>query len=337
MNFFARRPLASIENISPLIHESSYCGIKNIKYGGIESNNDLRFKKDIEDELGFEREKDTEDRPAIEREKDTKDGPSIEPEDGPGIELEEDIDIISESDDTSKNTDNYQHEHLSPICIEIYHEKTFGTWKESMIHDSIPGTVNVNAYKSKGPDNETIIKLTLMHPEHNHQLISENASFATSYQKLTTDMKELIESYIICNIDVSSQQTIEATGVQPRAFMIDADLGLKKTFEEYWKQLMIDFPESTEYLLRQLDSQVVDNGPIEFEYDFCQIRFDKLLEGVDYSLVAESEKAYFHISLIPRCWYKDEFMDMVVADELFVRNKSLEKNSSIPSLLSFPD
>ncbi|CAG8845397.1 749_t:CDS:1, partial [Racocetra persica] len=41
-----------------------------------------------------------------------------------------DIDIISESDDTSKNTDNYQHGHLPPICIEIYHGKTFGTWKE---------------------------------------------------------------------------------------------------------------------------------------------------------------------------------------------------------------
>ncbi|CAG8845396.1 748_t:CDS:1, partial [Racocetra persica] len=44
-----------------------------------------------------------------------------------------------------------------------------------------------------------------MHPEHNHQLIPENASFATSYWKLTTDMKKLIESYTICDINVSSQ------------------------------------------------------------------------------------------------------------------------------------
>ncbi|CAG8833922.1 29750_t:CDS:2, partial [Racocetra persica] len=44
-----------------------------------------------------------------------------------------------------------------------------------------------------------------MHPEHNHQLIPENARFATCYRKLTTDMKELIESYTICDIDVSSQ------------------------------------------------------------------------------------------------------------------------------------
>ncbi|CAG8787023.1 4493_t:CDS:2, partial [Racocetra persica] len=298
----------------------------------------------------------------------------------------------------------------------------------------------MNAYKSKGFDNETIIKLTLMYPEHNHQLIPENASFATSYRKLITDMKELIESYTICNNDVSFQQTIEATGVQPRAFMIDTDPGLesvvseiypdtyllhcvwyigcniekqlakllgnrytdfikvfyharnvlcKETFEEYWKQLMIDFLESTEYLLRQLDPhkttwakafteeqfagrfvtwrektvsymipsvperlfpniynilqnfenpynlilEVVDNRPIEFEYDFCQIWFDKLLEGVDYSLVAEvwdvqSIKHNSHWSSLPSLVLY-EFMDTMVADELFVRNKSLEKNTKV--------
>ncbi|CAG8805175.1 11010_t:CDS:2, partial [Racocetra fulgida] len=102
-----------------------------------------------------------------------------------------------------------------------------------------------------------------------------------------------------------------------------------------------------------LTLEVVDNGPIEFEYDFRQIRFDELLERIDYSLVAEvwevqsiehksnigqnSEKAYFHISLIPRCWYKDEFMDTVVVDEPFLRRNSLEKNGSTPSLPSFPD
>ncbi|CAG8724576.1 2771_t:CDS:2, partial [Racocetra persica] len=39
--------------------------------------------------------------------------------------------------------------------------------------------------------------------------------------------------------------------------------------------------------LYNLTLEVVDNGPIEFEYDFCQIWFDELLEGVDYFLVAE--------------------------------------------------
>ncbi|CAG8713267.1 13526_t:CDS:2, partial [Cetraspora pellucida] len=143
------------------------------------------------------------------------------------------------------------------------------------------------------------------------------------------------------------------------------------------KQLMIDFPESTEYLFRQLDPQeqfagqfvawhektasymtsslhtdqmnkavmyhskrvsfedpynltleVVDNGLIEFDEVVCRHWFCVLLQ---------SEKAYFHISLIPRCWYKDEFIDAIVADEPFVRNKLLEKNSSTPSLLSFMD
>ncbi|CAG8760849.1 32358_t:CDS:2, partial [Racocetra persica] len=36
-----------------------------------------------------------------------------------------------------------------------------------------------------------------------------------------------------------------------------------------------------------LTLEVVNNRLIEFEYDFCQIQFDKLLEEVDYSLVAE--------------------------------------------------
>ncbi|CAG8567199.1 24940_t:CDS:2, partial [Racocetra persica] len=275
-------------------------------HGEIKSNNDLRFENDIEGELGFEREKDTEDRPAIECEKDTEDGPSIEPEDGPGIELEEDIDIISKSDDTSKNTDNYQHGHLSPIFIEIYYEKTFETWKECQ--KTLKRYACQNNF-SKGPDNKTIIKLILMHSEHNHQLIPENVSFATSYQKLTTDMKEFIESYTICDIDVSSQQTIEATGVQPGAFMIDADPGLEK--EQFAGRFAAWHKKTASYMTPSLHTdqineavmyhskkvsfedpynltlEVVDNGLIEFEYDFSQIWFDKLLEGVDYSLVAE--------------------------------------------------
>ncbi|CAG8836809.1 2198_t:CDS:2, partial [Racocetra persica] len=56
-----------------------------------------------------------------------------------------------------------------------------------------------------------------------------------------------------------------------------------------------------------------------------------------FCVLLQSEKVYFHISLIPRRWYKDEFMDAVVTNEPFVRNKSLEKNSSTPSLPSFPD
>ncbi|CAG8715507.1 935_t:CDS:2, partial [Cetraspora pellucida] len=289
----------------------SYCGIENIKYGRIKSNNDLRFEKDIEDELGFKRKKDTEDEPAIECKKNTKDGSSIELEDGPDTYHQFALrSTIEKTLELGKNSGKYV------LCKTALPEK-----QRNKGSKRIDCPFLVNAYKSKGPDNKTIIKLISMHPEHNHQLISENASFATSYQKLITDMKELIESYTICDINVSSQvrllhrlflnativdydvknyvyknpdwyvqslinpetnklqavtniyklplsifavQTIEATEVQPGAFMIDADPGLESVvpeiypdiyllYCEYWKQLMIDFPESTEYLLRQLD------------------------------------------------------------------------------------
>ncbi|CAG8632137.1 7002_t:CDS:2, partial [Racocetra fulgida] len=512
--------------------------------------------------------------PGTERKKDT--------EDGPGIEFEEDIDVVSESDNALENTANYQHGHLPPIRIEIYREKTFGTWKEYNSLDLHQRTWDcersgkyisrkttspekqrnkgskrigcpflVNACKSKGPDNETIIKLTLMKLEHNHILVPENASFATSYQKLTTEMKKLIENYVLCDIDgyntaklfqhfekertknpnwyVQSlidpetnrlqgvfymtpeqcelwrhyaditlndniaatniyklplcifavvdnnfksriiaqtilpdktsesyrwvlQQTIEATGVQLGAFIIDADLGLESVVPEIYPDIYLlhciwhighniekqlakllddcyaDFikafylftariistqrsesingiikrtvnertqlhilfnriesrvaeeqfagqfaawrEKTTSYMTPSvpgrlfseiynilqkyvnfenpynLTLEVVDNGPIEFEYDFRQIRFDELLEGIDHSLVAEiwevqsieyksnigqniSEKAYFHISLIPRHWYKNEFMDAVVVDEPFLRRNLLEKNTPV--------
>ncbi|CAG8657969.1 142_t:CDS:2, partial [Racocetra fulgida] len=118
-------------------------------------------------------------------------------------------------------------------------------------------------------------------------------------------------------------ETNRLQGVQPGKFMIDADLGLENN----------------------LTLEVVNNGPIEFEYDFQQIRFNELFERVDYSLIAEvwevqsieyklyvgqnSEKAYFHISLIPKY--------AMINDEPFVRGKSLEDNSSTSSLPSFLD
>ncbi|CAG8555389.1 3194_t:CDS:2, partial [Racocetra fulgida] len=40
--------------------------------------------------------------------------------------------------------------------------------------------------------------------------------------------------------------------------------------------------------LDNLTLEVVNNGLIEFEYDFYQICFDKLLEGVNYLLVAKN-------------------------------------------------
>ncbi|CAG8766475.1 32007_t:CDS:2 [Gigaspora margarita] len=438
----AQRLLASIENILLLMHESSYNGIKNNRYSEIENDNDLRFENDIEDEL--------EDESGIEREKDT--------EDRPGIEFEENIDIISESDDASKSTDNYQCEHLPPICIEIYCEKIFGIWKECQ--ETLEQTNRLQDVFYMNPEQCELWRC------YTDIILNDNIAVTNIYKLL---------------LSIFAIQTIEAIGVQSGAFMIDADPGLKrvvskiysniyllhciwhigynikkqlakllgdhytdfikafyharnvlckKTFKKYWKQLMIDFSKSTEYLLRQLDTrkttwakaftgrvftaeitftqqsesineeqfadrlatwheksltymipslhidqmnetvmyyskrvnfenlynltlEVVDNGLIEFEYDSRQICFDELLEGVDYSLIAKvwefqsiehksnigynSEKAYFYISLIPKCWYKDEFMDTVVVNELFFRRKSLEKNSLIPSLPFFSD
>ncbi|CAG8683594.1 15627_t:CDS:2 [Cetraspora pellucida] len=39
--------------------------------------------------------------------------------------------------------------------------------------------------------------------------------------------------------------------------------------------------------LYNLTLDTVENGPIEVEYDLCQIRFEKLLERIDHSLIAE--------------------------------------------------
>ncbi|KAF0554704.1 protein far1-related sequence 5-like [Gigaspora margarita] len=63
----------------------------------------------------------------------------------------------------------------------------------------------INVSKSKGSNYEMVIKLTSVHLEHNHPLLSENATFATRYRKLTRKMKDLIESYTLCDFDVSSQ------------------------------------------------------------------------------------------------------------------------------------
>ncbi|CAG8605389.1 8694_t:CDS:2, partial [Cetraspora pellucida] len=231
-------------------------------------------------------------------------------------------------------------------------------------------------------------------------LIPKNASFATSYQKLITDMKELIESYTICDINVLSQVRLLCE-LFSNATIVNYDVK-NYVYKKYWKQLIIDFPESTEYLLRQLDPrkttwakaftgqiftagitstqrsesinkkqfagqfaawcektalyitsslhtdqmneavmycskrvsfedpynltlEVVDNRLIEFKYDFYQIQFNELLEGVDYSLVAE----VWDVQSIE--------YNLHVGQNSFVRNKLLEKNSSTLSLPSFSD
>ncbi|CAG8758107.1 28213_t:CDS:10, partial [Dentiscutata erythropus] len=385
-------------NILHLIYESSDDGIED-KYGGIENN--------IEGKLGIEYEKNTEDKPGTEYEKET--------ENEPDIELEEDINIknIWSLGRMSRDSSKY-----------VLHKTALSEKQRNKSSKRIGCLFLVNACNSKGSDNETIIKLISINLEHNYLLVPENTSFATSYQKLTTEIKELIENYVFCDIDVLTQvrlfyrlfpettihfekectknpdwyiqslidpetnklqdQTIEAIEVQFSTFMIDANPGLEsqlaKLLGDHYadfikKQLIIDFSESTKYLLRQLDPRkttwtkaftgrvftariistqqsksikIVDNRLIKFEYDFHQIHFDELFEEIDHSLVVEiwevqsiehksnveqnSEKAYFYISLISRCWYKDKFMDAVVVDKLFLRRKSLEKNTPVQAI-----
>ncbi|CAG8701220.1 15555_t:CDS:2, partial [Dentiscutata erythropus] len=582
---------ASVENILHLIYESSDDGIEN-KYSGIENNIEgelgIEYEKDTEDKPGTESEKDTEDEPGIELEEDIdivseSDDASENTNNyqrrhlplirikiycgktfGAWEECQEALEHYARQNNfviRKKHIDNSRNPCQRTWDCErsgkYVSRKTAPPEKQRNKGSKRIGCpFLVNACKSKGPNNETIIKLTSMNLEHNYLLVPENASFATSYRKLTTEMKKLIENYVLCNIDVSSQirllcglfpeativdydvknymykfrrthdiqecdtaklfqhfekertknpdwyvqslidpelnrlqgvfymtpeqcklwrryadiilndntvatniyklplcifavidnnfksqivaQTIlpDETRVQPGAFMIDADPGLESVVPEIYpdtyllhciwhighnieKQLVKllgdhytdfikAFYQSTEYLLRQLDPhkttwakafteeqfasrfaawhektslymipsvtgrlfpdiynilhnkkinfedpynltlEVVDNGPIEFEYDFRQIRFNELLERIDHSLVAEVwevrliehksnvgqnfEKAYFHISLIPRRWYKDEFMDAVVVDEPFLRRKSLEKNTAAKAI-----
>ncbi|CAG8599621.1 16277_t:CDS:2, partial [Racocetra fulgida] len=178
------------------------------------------------------------------------------------------------------------------------------------------------------------------------------------------------------------QQTIDATGVHPGAFIIDADLDLESvvpkiypnTFLLYcvWhigrnieKQLSktlgdrySDFLKAFyQFHVDQMNETVMYNGqkvdfndlfnltldtvesrPIELEYDFRQIRFDKLLEEVDHSLIAEvwevwsieNTSSLFHISLIPKRWYKDEMMNISVIDKPFVKGKlQVHKDSTL--------
>ncbi|CAG8758423.1 8920_t:CDS:2, partial [Cetraspora pellucida] len=282
---------------------------------------------------------------------------NIENNNAENLNVENDNDELPT--DNSKNTSH----HLPSVHIELYCEKTFETWdkcqedceqsgKYTPYKSTLPEKqrnkgskrINcpflVNTSKNKSYGDEMVIKLKSMCLEHNHTLVPENAAFATEYRKLTTEIKELIKSYTLCDVDIPNhemegsdaakllqhfekehskdpdcifavvdnnfksqivaqavlldetsksyrwvlQQTIKATEVQPNAFIINADLGLESVvseifqtptffivfgildailknncpnllaFERYWQQIMIDFPESTEYLLRQLDT-----------------------------------------------------------------------------------
>ncbi|CAG8685809.1 7047_t:CDS:2, partial [Scutellospora calospora] len=84
---------------------------------------------------------------------------------------------------------------------------------------------------SKGPDGETIIKLTSIHLEHNHLLVPKNASFATEYWKLTAEIKDLIKKYTLCDLDVPSQVQL-LHELFSKATIIDYDM--KNYVYKFW-------------------------------------------------------------------------------------------------------
>ncbi|KAF0554705.1 protein far1-related sequence 5-like [Gigaspora margarita] len=100
----------------------------------------------------------------------------------------------------------------------------------------------------------------------------------------------------------------------------------------------------------------VENGPIELEYDFCQIHIDELLEGIDRSLIAKVWEVHSienklsvgqHIVLLKNGFHLctcillidsgvNEIMDALVNNKLFVKGKSQENNDSTLDASNIP-
>ncbi|CAG8784944.1 10912_t:CDS:2, partial [Cetraspora pellucida] len=173
----------------------------------------------------------------------------------------------------------------------------------------------------KGSDNETIIKLTSMHLKHNHTLVSENAIFATQYWKLIVEMKDLIESYMLCNLDVLSQYAKDPDWyVQPlidpktnklQDIILNDNMASTNTYNlplsifamlleqtidatgVHSGAFIIDADSGLESIVPEIYPNTyfvhytVENVPIELEYDFYQIQLNELFEGINHSLVAE--------------------------------------------------
>ncbi|CAG8683605.1 15628_t:CDS:1 [Cetraspora pellucida] len=68
-----------------------------------------------------------------------------------------------------------------------------------------------------------IIKLKSICLEHNHTLVPKNVAFVMEYQKLITEMKKLIESYTLCDVDILSQVRL-LCGLFPEATIVDYDV-----------------------------------------------------------------------------------------------------------------
>ncbi|KAF0490234.1 protein far1-related sequence 5-like [Gigaspora margarita] len=158
----------------------------------------------------------------------TKNNTDTEPEYGPGNNSEYNSENISNdnSDSNSEDSSDENSEDNSNTSghklVDNSHDLCQHTWDceqsgKYILRKTAPPEkqrnkgskrINcpflINVSKSKGPDYEIVIKLTSVHLEHNHPLLPENATFATGYQKLTREMKDLIKSYTLCDLDVSS-------------------------------------------------------------------------------------------------------------------------------------
>ncbi|CAG8764291.1 2520_t:CDS:2, partial [Racocetra fulgida] len=137
-------------------------------------------------------------------------------------------------------------------------------------------------------------------------LIDSETNRLQSVFYISPEQQELWQSYadIILNDNIASTNTYNLllsifTIVHPSTFIIDTDLDLEKFHVIQINETMMYNSQKVDFNdLFYLILDIVESGPIELEYDFCQIYFDRLLEE-----------------------YKDEMMNISVIDEPFVKEK----------------
>ncbi|CAG8606893.1 15964_t:CDS:2, partial [Racocetra fulgida] len=216
----------------------------------------------------------------------------------------------------SNDTDNNQLGHLPLIRIELYCGKTFETceeYQETLEHYAYQNNFMI---RKKRVDNSCDLCqrtwdceqsdkygpdnktiIKLTSMHLEHNIILNDNTAATNTYNLPLSIFAIVDNNFRSWIIAQAILPDETSErVQPGNFMIDTDLGL---------EIM--------YYYKKVDLEDLDNLTLEV-----------------------SEKGYFHISLIPKCWYKDEFADAMINDEPFVREKSLEDNSSTFTMLIEP-
>ncbi|CAG8502541.1 6708_t:CDS:2 [Scutellospora calospora] len=120
---------------------------------------------------------------------------------------ENDNSVNNNSVDNSKNTNSHQSVYLPSLHSGKYilHKTVSPKKQRNKGSKRINCPFLINISKSKSPNCNMIIKLTLICLEHNYTLIPDNAIFTTRYRKLTLEIKDLIKSFTLCNLDISSQ------------------------------------------------------------------------------------------------------------------------------------